>query len=597
MRARLTAFVLTTGVVVVGSLVMAPGTAYAATYTSTGLRCTVVGTSGPDRITGTSGNDVICGLGGNDVIDAGAGADYVDAGDGGDIVHGGTGNDRLAGGTGGDRLFGDDGADVLSGQANGDALYGGNGPDTISGSGGGDVVVGGADNDRLSGGDDGDVVVGDGGTDVVNGDSGNDDLTGGSGADTLQGGAGTNWCEFSSLDVRYSCVVDAVAPSVPALSLQPTSVDVTGGAKRVVAKVRVTDDTGVRSVQVGAQYEDASAYANGGQPVLTSGSIRDGWWTVTLTVPRYIDSGSMTVNVFTRDRVGRQSSAAFPAALKVISANPDLAPPVVRSLTLSPTTVDVRSAAKSVTATVRITDDTAGVGTAYLCPAHMFADGFRQSDGCPDLQLVSGSRTDGTWRASLPIARGDVGGSWNVQVWVEDASTRHGMQYWVGPDQYAYELSVHGPDATGTLPLPNGSGRFTVVGISDNNAPVLAKVTVSPPTVVSMDGPHTVTVDVTATDAEGVKGVGLSMRPSSDGSSAELSTGEATLVSGTVKNGVWRIPVEVPQGTPPGTYYSQVWVEDLTHWSSWVSPGSPYADQLPSLTSTQAPGGAVLTVQ
>jgi hypothetical protein len=69
------------------------------------------------------------------------------------------------------------------------------------------------------------------------------------------------------------------------------------------------------------------------------------------------------------------------------------------------------------------------------------------------------------------------------------------------------------------------------------------------------------------------------------------------LVSGTVKNGVWRIPVEVPQGTPPGTYYSQVWVEDLTHWSSWVSPGSPYADQLPSLTSTQAPGGAVLTVQ
>ena len=36
--------------------------------TESGVRCTIVGDNGPNRLTGTPGRDVICGLGGNDIL-------------------------------------------------------------------------------------------------------------------------------------------------------------------------------------------------------------------------------------------------------------------------------------------------------------------------------------------------------------------------------------------------------------------------------------------------------------------------------------------------------------------------------------------------
>src|SRR5690242_9227188 len=52
-------------------------------------RCTITGTSGPDRLVGTRGNDVICGLGGDDVLLSNGGRE--------DILLGGGGDDRLDG--------------------------------------------------------------------------------------------------------------------------------------------------------------------------------------------------------------------------------------------------------------------------------------------------------------------------------------------------------------------------------------------------------------------------------------------------------------------------------------------------------------------
>ena len=70
------------------------------------LRCTIVGTAGPDVLRGTHRRDVICGLGGDD---------RLVALDGNDVLSGGAGNDRLEGGRGDDRLFGGAGLDDLIG--------------------------------------------------------------------------------------------------------------------------------------------------------------------------------------------------------------------------------------------------------------------------------------------------------------------------------------------------------------------------------------------------------------------------------------------------------------------------------------------------
>ncbi len=104
------------------------------------VRCTIVGTQGPDVLRGTRGRDVICGLGGNDrilgggggdVVDGGPGADFIDGGTGNDVLRGGAGNDHLAGRSGNDRLNGGPGADNLTGGTGIDVLLGGTGPDVL----------------------------------------------------------------------------------------------------------------------------------------------------------------------------------------------------------------------------------------------------------------------------------------------------------------------------------------------------------------------------------------------------------------------------------------------------------------------------------
>jgi Ca2+-binding RTX toxin-like protein len=85
------------------------------------VRCTIVGTQGPDVLRGTSRSDVICGLGGNDTILAGRGNDVVYGGPGADTINGGAGRDTLRGGAGNDTLQARDGKrDVLAGGAGND---------------------------------------------------------------------------------------------------------------------------------------------------------------------------------------------------------------------------------------------------------------------------------------------------------------------------------------------------------------------------------------------------------------------------------------------------------------------------------------------
>jgi Ca2+-binding RTX toxin-like protein len=96
-----------------------------------GLKATIAGTAGPDRLVGTPGPDVIAGLGGNDTI-SGLG--------GNDIVCGGGGNDTIAGGPGNDRLYGELGNDNLNGGPGNDLLVGGPGVDRITGGPGSNVV-------------------------------------------------------------------------------------------------------------------------------------------------------------------------------------------------------------------------------------------------------------------------------------------------------------------------------------------------------------------------------------------------------------------------------------------------------------------------
>lgn len=173
--------------------------AEAATYCR-GLRATLVGTDGEDRLNGTGGRDVIAGLGGHDIVHAGPGDDVICLGPN-------KGSSRYI-----ERGYGDKGNDVVSGGPGSEILYGGHGDDHLEVDGGRrNWAVGGPGNDELVGGpgddglggarDDGggggplydyEQAFGEPGDDRMTGGRGDDRFFNGPGDSAFDGGAGTD---------------------------------------------------------------------------------------------------------------------------------------------------------------------------------------------------------------------------------------------------------------------------------------------------------------------------------------------------------------------------------------------------------------------
>lgn len=525
--------------------------------------CTVVGTARPDRLVGTPGRDVICGGRGNDVI----------------IGRGG--EDELRGGAGNDDLEGGAGDDIVSGGSGKDILTGGGGSDRLAGDSGADEVWGGAGNDAQSGG---------GGDDVLGGAGGDDDLSGDDGGDDIDGGTGFNICDdpADANDQQVRCVADESTPVVAEVTASPATVDVSEAAQVVRLEAHVTDDTGVTSVQIGNLAS------------LVSGTSRDGIWAATIRVPRYIAPGPRNVDIDVRDRVGRSTHVTAANAYTVLDTVSDEEMPVLQSMNLSTTAVDVRSAAQPVTATIHVTDDLAGPTDLALCPAHAFPGdtrSFHQSGPCVHMVQSSGTPTDSTWEATYVVPQGAPSGTWNFEVWINDAAGNHANDFWFGPDELA---SIGPTNEPRYRAIPDDGGVFSVQGTDhDPNAPVLTSLDINPSSVDTSTGAVRVGVDIAGTDVEGITGAGLfiagwSGYPNNPnwGDWVQVAwVQDFQLVSGTPQNGVWHATFVVPGGTPDGTYFVQASESDSSHYESWVSPDSPWTTNNHLLTPELAPTG------
>jgi RTX calcium-binding nonapeptide repeat (4 copies) len=107
--------------------------------------CTIVGTSGADRMRGTTANDVICGLGGNDSISGRRGRDVIDTAAGDDQAIGNKGGDMILGLAGKDLVRARKGKDKIGGGADKDKLRGQGNADLLAAEDGSrDLVHGGA---------------------------------------------------------------------------------------------------------------------------------------------------------------------------------------------------------------------------------------------------------------------------------------------------------------------------------------------------------------------------------------------------------------------------------------------------------------------
>ena len=476
------------------------------------------------------------------------------------MIRAGGGRDLIDAGSGRDTVYGEGGTDVVYGGPQADEIVGGPGADVIRAGQGGDDLEGGS------------------GEDVLVGQDGNDDLVGGLGADEINGGAGTNWCTIDSQDDRTRCKYDREVPRAGAVELSRTVVDVSNETQRVTVRIHLFDDTGVKDAHLGLN-DDTGAIINVGYAYLRSGDARDGWWEQTAVVRRWSVPGTFTVSAYGRDRVGHRFSRSYTDSLRVIDRNPDTVMPDVSLLRpASDAVYDVRDSARTVVVEARITDALSGVDDAVPFCLHKPQDGYYTTQSCWNATLSSGTRKNGIWRSALRIPEGATGGDWNVEVHATDEAHPYGHVRWMGPDMYKDWTN----DGTIIDPwvrqFPAGVGRFSVRGTTDSFPARITSVQIDPSTVDTLPGPAEVRIKVRASDVagEGVTGVGAALTaPGTDDNGPQWPPQDFVRTSGTKLDGIWETTFELPQGTPPGTYHLQVWVEDARHWRSYTSPDSP----------------------
>jgi hypothetical protein len=96
-------------------------------------------------------------------------------------------------------------------------------------------------------------------------------------------------------------------------------------------------------------------------------------------------------------------------------------PPVLKSLSISPSSVNATSASATVTATAHITDNGPGVQYAFLA---LFSPSRHQQVE-PGMHLVSGTDTNGIYEGKLVIPAGSESGAWKARVRLRIIGTRY----------------------------------------------------------------------------------------------------------------------------------------------------------------------------
>src|SRR5436309_436893 len=96
---------------------------------------------------------------------------------------------------------------------------------------------------------------------------------------------------------------DSTAPVVEGLTVSPSSIDTSGGAKTVTVTAHITDDLSGVSQSccngVSVNFKSPSgqyAYATFYGTQRTSGTAQDGEYSYTMTLPRYSEQGTWTVS-------------------------------------------------------------------------------------------------------------------------------------------------------------------------------------------------------------------------------------------------------------------------------------------------------------
>jgi uncharacterized protein YjdB len=241
-------------------------------------------------------------------------------------------------------------------------------------------------------------------------------------------------------------VSDGIAPVLVGLTLTPNPVDVTSGTKTVTATARITDAGGSGAAQFAiTATAPHGAFTNCVDTTLDSGTTSDGTWSCTLTIPVGAEPGNWNLVVLISD-AGYASkmygspeltAASLPTSFNVVSTW-DQTYPVFKSLTVSPTSVNVATGAQTITVSADLTDDRSGIARFDFFATSPSG----QRVACSSSTPATGGNMSGTWTCSVTIPADAEAGTWLITVRATDN---------------AFNYQTYGPqDGDGTVPFPSG---------------------------------------------------------------------------------------------------------------------------------------------
>ena len=341
--------------------------------------CTITISTSYTNIQGTNLGDVICITGDNNTVYALGGNDTVVDDGINNTINLGEGFD-IYDGTGGS-------GGIVDGGAGNDTLTGTPGADELSGGDGDDSLVGGYGNDSLNGGLGADQLAGDAGDDSIYGEVGNDSVNGGEGDDTVAGGAGDD------------TVVGGLGDDSLNGGLGADQLSGEAGADNLFGEAGTDTLSGGDGDDLVAGGEDLDTIDGGAG----------------LNICDYTSGEPLTT-----------------------TCKYDDSAPEVQSLTFSKDSVEVGSSAQQLTATLRITDETAVRSGYFYCVTsspsgqgvYSFFVSYNKSPGSDwwlgglgeqlSSYTVTGDDKDITIVANLNVQLGQLPGTYRCSVHARD---------------------------------------------------------------------------------------------------------------------------------------------------------------------------------
>jgi serine protease len=292
---------------------------------------------------------------------------------------------------------------------------------------------------------------------------------------------------FGTPSAAYAA--DTAPPQIVSMTLAPTSVNVATTTQQVRATLHLTDETGVSSVTGTLKSLDTTQVTPVRFGLLFTGTKTDGNWRINFNLPQgaapgqwQLDVASIVDEAGNRVNVAGIPSSSLPTVAVTSVANPDVDAPVIASMSLAPATVDVGPAARIVTATFHLTDQT---GAAHIFGGLKSLDSG-QITANKQAVLTSGTAQDGTWQAEYTIPQGASAGQWQLRIiTIDDVLTNSKTGLFIPPAELpTVTVTVsHAPDKPTAAHAVAGDSQATVswTAPADNGSTISGYTVTSSP--------------------------------------------------------------------------------------------------------------------